>query len=195
MKRMNMWIAAVLSISLLAACDSMPWSNKDDDKQAKKMSNKSAKNAVANIMPAGAASTQPAFGKTTGTVTFTQKGNNVKVVADLKGMPPGMHGIHIHEKGDISSGDLNSAGAHYDPDKHLHGGPTTSPVHAGDLGNIEAAADGSAHMELTVDNISIGGRNDILGKSVIIHAKADDYSTQPSGNSGARIAGGVIQMK
>src|SRR5688572_4889068 len=109
MKRMNMWIAAVLSVSLLAACDSMPWSkNDDDDRQAKKMSDKSAKKAVANITPAGAASTQPAFGKTNGTVTFTQKGNNVKIVADLKGMPPGKHGIHIHEKGDLSAGDLMS---------------------------------------------------------------------------------------
>src|SRR4029078_3771397 len=121
----------------------------------------SAKKAVANMSPAGAASTQPAFGKTGGTITFTQSGKNVKVLVDLTGLPPGKHGIHIHEKGDISAPDLMSSGGHYNPDQHVHGGRTTSPVHAGDLGNVEAKADGSAHFELTVDNISIGGKNDI----------------------------------
>lgn len=191
MKRLAILTLVVLTSVFLSACKSMHGDNENNEK----MSSSKGKMAVANIEPAGAASTRPAFGKTTGTVTFTQKGNNVKVLADLTGMPPGKHGIHIHEKGDLSKPDLTSAGGHFNPEHHMHGGPTTSPVHAGDLGNIEAKEDGTAHMELTVDNISIGGKNDILGKSVIIHAKADDLSSQPSGNSGDRIAGGVIQMK
>jgi Cu-Zn family superoxide dismutase len=89
-----------------------------------------------------------------------------------------------------------SAGGHFNPDKHIHGGPTTSPVHAGDLGNLQADADGKAKMDLTVDDITLGGeKNDVIGKAVIIHAKEDDFKTQPTGNAGGRIGGGVIEMK
>jgi Cu-Zn family superoxide dismutase len=88
-----------------------------------------------------------------------------------------------------------STGGHYNPDKHIHGGPTTSPVHAGDLGNLEADDKGVAKMDLTVDNISLGGaKNDVVGKPVIIHAKEDDYKTQPTGNAGGRIGGGIIEV-
>ena len=152
--------------------------------------------ATAHIMPAAAASTQPSWGHPMGDVVFTQKGDKLQVHAELTGMPPGTHGIHIHEKGDLSAPDLSSAGGHYDPDMHkMHGAPNTSAmVHAGDLGNITADSAGNAKLDLTVTGISVGGTNDIVGKSVIIHAKADDLHTQPSGNSGARIAGGVIQQ-
>ncbi len=139
-----------------------------------------------SIAPSKAAATQPGLGQTMGVVTFTQMGDRVRVVADITGLPPGKHGIHIHEKGDLSAADLTSTGGHFNPGHHPHGGPTTSAVHEGDLGNIVAGADGAAHLELIVDDISIGtGRaNDILGKAVIIHAKADDLSSQPSGNAG-----------
>ena len=158
-------------------------------------SGKKGKVAVAHITPAKAAATQPSFGTPTGTVTFTQMGDRVKVVADLTGLPPGKHGFHIHEKGDLSAPDLMSTGGHFNPGGHPHGGPTTSPVHAGDFGNIVADSSGSAHLELIVDDISIGTgeKNDILGKPVIVHAKADDLRTQPSGNAGARIGGGLIE--
>ena len=154
------------------------------------------KTAVAKIEPSPSSTTQPAGNQPTGTVTFTQTGDNVKVVADITGLTPNAkHGFHIHEKGDLSAPDLSSAGAHYNPEGHAHGGPTTSPVHAGDLGNLEADKEGKARLELTLDNISVGGKNDILGKSVIVHAKPDDLKSQPSGNSGARIGGGVIELK
>jgi Cu-Zn family superoxide dismutase len=151
--------------------------------------------AVAHIKPAKAASTQPSWGSPMGTVTFTQMGEKVKVVADLTGLPPGKHGFHVHEKGDLSAPDLMSAGGHFNPGGHPHGGPTTSAVHEGDLGNITADSNGAAHLEVTVDDISVGtgAKNDVMGRSVIVHAKADDLSSQPSGNSGARIGGGKIE--
>ncbi len=154
-----------------------------------------AKVAIAHVQAAKAAATMPANTNVTGTVTFTQTDDKVLVVADITGLAPNTkHGFHIHEKGDLSADDLSSAGGHWNPDHHIHGGPTTSPVHAGDLGNLEADADGKAHLELTLTGISVGGeKNDIIGHSVIIHAKPDDLSSQPAGNSGPRVAGGVIE--
>ncbi|HMB95480.1 MAG TPA: superoxide dismutase family protein, partial [Tepidisphaeraceae bacterium] len=131
-------------------------------------------------------------------VTFTQIGDSVKVVADVLGLAPNStHGFHIHDKGDLSAPDLSSAGGHFNPGHHIHGGPTTSAVHEGDMGNLTADSTGAAHYELTLTSITIGtgAANDIVGHSVIIHAKTDDLSTQPSGNSGARVAGGVIELQ
>ncbi|HEX8522375.1 MAG TPA: superoxide dismutase family protein [Tepidisphaeraceae bacterium] len=160
-----------------------------------KSEGKKGKVAVAHIKPAKAASTQPSFGQPMGTVTFTQMGDKVKVVADLTGLPPGKHGFHVHEKGDLSAADLTSTGGHFNPGGHPHGGPTTSPVHEGDLGNITADQNGTAHLDVTLDNISVGtGKpNDVMGRAVIVHAKPDDLSSQPSGNAGARIGGGKIE--
>lgn len=131
--------------------------------------------------------------KVTGTVRFTQDGQNVKVVAHVEGLNPGQkHAIHIHEFGDCSSADANSAGSHYNPEKHEHGLPDKGQRHAGDLGNLQANNSGTAHLELTVNNITIAGnKNPILGRAVIVHAKPDDGG-QPVGNAGARIACGVI---
>lgn len=155
--------------------------------------------AVATIEPSKAATTMPVDKHVAGSVIFRQIDNgSVQIVVSVDGFEPGSrHGFHIHEKGDLSAADLSSAGGHFNPTHHIHGGPTTSPVHAGDFGNLEADPTGHAKLELTVDDISIGTgeANDILGKAVIIHAKPDDLSSQPSGNSGARVAGGVIKLK
>jgi Cu-Zn family superoxide dismutase len=153
--------------------------------------------AVANIAPAKGAATQPANKEVTGTVTFTQQANGVKVVTHLTGLSPGKHGIHIHEKADLSAPDLMSAGGHFNPEGHKHGAPDSEARHAGDLGNIEANADGKADLDETVTGLTIGdgGKDDIVGHSVIIHLKEDDLKTDPSGNSGGRIAGGVIEKK
>lgn len=188
--------AAALAILLIAGCESMPW-NQDDTRNIDAGAAGSA-TAVANLQPSKAASTQPAWGKPSGTVTFTQTGEDkVKVSYDLKGMSPGKHGFHIHEKGDLSAPDLSSAGAHFNPTNETHAGPKAEHRHAGDLGNVDADASGNAKGSLTVDGLSIGtGKpNDIIGKSVILHEKADDLKTDPSGNSGGRIAGGVIERK
>ena len=197
MKNIAKLSAAVLTLAVFAGCESMPW-NKDDkksDDRATTTDDAKGKTAVAHMKPAGGASTQPSMGKTSGDVHFTQTGNNVRVQAKLTGLPPGEHGIHIHEKGDLSAPDLTSAGAHFNPEKHKHAGPTDASRHAGDLGNLTADSSGKATLDVTVSEISVGGENDVIGKSVIIHAKADDLKTDPSGNSGGRIAGGVIEPK
>jgi superoxide dismutase, Cu-Zn family len=131
--------------------------------------------------------------KCQGTVRFTQSGNSVKVVAHIEGLTPGQkHAIHIHQYGDCSSADGMSAGGHYNPENHPHALPEADKRHAGDLGNLQADKDGKVHYEVTVNNVTIAGtKNPIMGRGVIVHAKADDGS-QPVGNAGARIACGVI---
>lgn len=129
-----------------------------------------------------------------GVVRFIKNDDRtVTVIADIEGLSPnGTHAIHIHQFGDCSSPDGKSAGGHYNPQGHSHALPDTDQRHAGDLGNLVADADGKAHYEIVVSNICIvGHRNPILGRGVIVHAKADDGG-QPTGNAGSRIACGVI---
>lgn len=136
----------------------------------------------------------PTTGNTAhGWVRFTQDGHNVKIVSQIEGLEPNSeHGFHIHEYGDCSAPDATSAGGHYNPGGHQHGAVDAKERHAGDMGKIKADAKGVAHVDVTVDNITINGAEaPILGRGVIVHAKPDDYS-QPVGNAGARIACGVI---
>ena len=150
--------------------------------------------AIAQVRPSKAATTQPSDNNVVGTVTFTQTDKGVSFVADIDGFAPNSkHGFHIHDKGDLSAPDLASAGGHFNPTKEPHGGPDSPHHHMGDLGNLNADANGHAHLDGTVANVSLTGDNSIIGKSVIIHAQEDDLNSQPSGKSGARIAGGVIE--
>jgi Cu-Zn family superoxide dismutase len=126
-----------------------------------------------------------------GTITFTKSGDSVQVVADITGLTPGKHGFHIHEFGDCSAADATSAGGHFNPMKKPHGAPDASERHAGDLGNIEADSTGKAHLDLKDNMLKFSGENSILGRAVIVHEKADDWS-QPTGNAGGRVACGVI---
>ncbi|WP_062192781.1 superoxide dismutase family protein [Caldimonas taiwanensis] len=129
-----------------------------------------------------------------GRVMFHQMGEDqVMVHAMVKGLKPNAeHGFHIHDKGDCSSGDGMSAGGHFNPGGHPHGGQA-GPRHAGDMPNLRSNANGEADMRFTLSGVSIGrGAADIVGRGLIVHAEPDDYRTQPTGNSGARIACGVI---
>ncbi len=128
-----------------------------------------------------------------GTVTFTKVPNGIKIIADVDGLKPGKHGFHVHEHGDCSGHDGKAAGGHFNPTNSKHGGPDSSERHVGDLGNLVADDNGHAHYERIDALISFEGPNSILGKSIIIHADADDYVTQPTGNAGARIACGKIE--
>jgi Cu-Zn family superoxide dismutase len=129
-----------------------------------------------------------------GTVTFTQEGNQVQVAVDIQGLPPNTtHGFHIHEFGDCSAPDFSSAGGHFNPEGHMHAGLETRMRHSGDLGNVEADAQGRVAKRITVDNITLGsGPTNVLGRAVILHENADDLKTQPTGNAGGRLACGVI---
>jgi len=127
-----------------------------------------------------------------GTVTFSASGDNVKVVADIAGLTPGKHGFHIHEFGDCSDPKAASAGGHFNPAHKQHGAPDSSERHSGDLGNIEADASGKAHLEWTDSVMKLNGADSIVGHAVIVHEKADDLKTQPTGDAGGRLACGVI---
>ena len=142
------------------------------------------------------ASKAPGMDDVKGTIRFMSTGTGVKIHAVVTGLTPNQkHGFHIHEKGDLSAPDLASAGGHFNPGGHKHGGPEGTERHGGDLGNLTADATGKATYEATVDGITIDdSKSGIIGKSVIVHEKPDDLKTDPSGGSGARIAGGVIKM-
>ena len=117
---------------------------------------------------------------------------HVQVVADVENLKPGKHGFHIHEKGDCSAPDASSAGAHFNPTHQHHGGSDSVERHAGDFGNITVDASGKGHLDWK-GKLKFSGAESIIGKSVIVHEKEDDLKTDPSGNSGARIACGVIK--
>jgi Cu-Zn family superoxide dismutase len=127
-----------------------------------------------------------------GTVIFTKVDGGVKIVADVAGLTPGLHGFHIHEFGDCSAPDATSAGGHFNPHHMQHGGPDAAVRHAGDFGNLEADTAGKAHYERVDTMISLDGADSIVGHGVIVHEKADDLKTQPTGNAGARVACGAI---
>lgn len=131
----------------------------------------------------------------TGTVEFTREGNGIRVVANVNGLSPGKHGFHIHQYGDCSSSDAESAGGHFNPRDTQHGAPMDSIRHVGDFGNIEADSTGQAMISFVDTLISFDGINSIIGHAMIIHANEDDLTTQPTGNAGARLACGVIGIR
>ena len=148
--------------------------------------------AADNVQKVIAVLNPTAGSKVTGTVTFTKSGNGVKIVAEINGLSPGKHGFHIHEFGDCSAPDATSAGGHFNPTSDPHAGHDAEKRHVGDLGNIEADASGKARLELTDKEMEFTGDKGILGHAVIVHEKADDLKTQPTGDAGGRVACGVI---
>ena len=155
----------------------------------------SAATAVAAHAAGATTTLTPTSGNTArGTVTFTQQGDTVTVVATVSGLSPGPHGFHIHEKGDCSAPDGMSAGGHFNPTSKPHGDPGAPDHHVGDMPMLVADANGNATLTARLTPMSIGsGPNDILAKAVIVHKDPDDFKTQPTGNSGARVACGVIE--
>lgn len=131
-----------------------------------------------------------------GLVSFSQDGDKLRVSAEISGLTPGPHGFHVHDKGDCSAPDATSAGGHFNPGGKAHGSPEQPEHHAGDLPQLVADAAGVARFTVDSDALSIGsGAANIVGRSVVVHAAADDFKSQPAGNSGARIACGVIVSK
>ncbi len=131
-----------------------------------------------------------------GTVTFTQVEEGIRVVVAMEGLGngPQKRGFHIHEHGDCSAPDATSAGGHFNPGGMPHGAPDNTERHAGDFGNLTVDANGVSRSEFIDTHISFSGPNSIIGRAVIVHAQEDDLATQPTGDAGARVACGVIQM-
>jgi Cu-Zn family superoxide dismutase len=149
---------------------------------------------AASTVPSVVAVLQPTRGNSAaGTVWLTQDGSQVLMRGRITGLVPDQeHGFHVHEKGDCTSGDGMSAGGHLNPSAMPHG-PQQAAHHAGDLPALKADASGPATVRKKVDGTVLGtGAGDLARKALVVHASPDDYSTQPTGNSGARIACGVV---
>jgi Cu-Zn family superoxide dismutase len=130
----------------------------------------------------------------TGVVNFTAMGDGAHMVARVEGATPGSHGFHLHQNGVCDPPEFTTAGDHFNPTAADHGGPQSAAHHAGDFGNIEVGADGTGNLELHVMGVTVAeGPNSIVGKSLVLHGGTDDLTTQPSGNSGPRIACGVVE--
>jgi len=132
-----------------------------------------------------------------GQVTLAAMTDGVHLTGTVGGLAPNStHGIHVHEKGDCSAADASSAGGHFNPAGSAHGRAGTPTHHAGDMDNITADASGVANVNIHLAGVTLGGgaANDIAGRALVVHAAPDDYMTQPSGNSGARVACGVITV-
>lgn len=142
-----------------------------------------------NLMPGQGA-------QVAGALDLVADGDAVVVTGLVTGLAPeSVHGFHVHEKGDCSSPDFKSAGEHFNPTTQVHGNPAAPPHHLGDVPNLTANLEGRADVNARIEGVTLGdgGANDLAGKAFVVHAKPDDYKTQPSGNSGDRIACGVIE--
>lgn len=141
--------------------------------------------AVAELGPVGASGV-------TGELRFKQRDELLEIGGRVSGLAPGSHGLHVHQVGDCSG----PVGEHFSPAGDPHGSPQEPDAghHAGDLGNITADDDGNADIELIDAELELGGTShSIIGRAVIVHAGADDLTTQPAGNSGAAVACGIIR--
>lgn len=148
--------------------------------------------------PSAAAQLAPTQGNTAvGSVRFARQGGKVLVTGEVSGLKPNaVHGFHIHDKGDCSSGDGMSTGGHFNPDAKAHGAHGVGTHHAGDLPSLKADASGVATFSFESASLRIGdGMTDVIGHGLIVHRDPDDFTTQPTGNSGARIACGVITRR
>ena len=170
-----MRLAAIALVAMVAACRSMQ---------------PAGPSAVAELQPTKGSSTS-------GTITFTQAGDKVRVAGDVRGLRPDQeHGFHIHEAGDCSSGDGMSTKGHFNPQGKPHAHPSTSERHAGDMPALKADAYGNARVDARLDIISVNaGPTSVIGRGLIVHAAPDDYKTQPTGNAGARLACAIINRK
>ena len=166
--------SALLASAILAACGSMG----------------GKPSSAVELVPTGAITPNP----TRGTVTFTALDHGVRVAGEVRGLVPGSeHGFHIHEKGDCGDNG-NASGGHFNPTGGTHGKFGAPGSHAGELPSLVADAKGVARFSVEDHSISLtpGATNNVIGRALVVHRDPDDFTTQPSGNSGPRIACAVI---
>lgn len=172
MKKFNIG-SAILALSVLSGCYGNVF--KSEPVRGEAVLNPTAGNAVR------------------GKVLLSEAGpGKVRVVAEVTGLSPGAHGFHIHEKGDCSAPDGSSAGGHYNPARAHHGHPDSDTHHAGDLPQLIADSTGLARLTAYLEGQELAS---LKGLGFIVHAAPDDFKTQPTGNSGARQACGVIVLR
>lgn len=193
-----MSVPAILAIALLAlvGCSGEQREAAAANEQANDAAaGEAATNVLANetAAPAGLGATAPFTivgpnGEARGFASFTSDGRRTTIKVDAEGLPAGVHGIHLHAVGRCDGPKFESAGAHWNPAGKQHGKDNPQGAHLGDLPNLTAGADGKASASFAID----GDMADADGTALVIHAKADDYKTDPSGNSGDRIACAVL---
>ncbi|RTD85989.1 superoxide dismutase family protein [Variovorax atrisoli] len=166
--------SALLASAILAACGSMG----------------GKPSTAVELVPTAAITPNP----TRGTVTFTALDHGVRVAGEVRGLVPGSeHGFHIHEKGDCGDNG-NASGGHFNPTGGTHGKFGAPGSHAGELPSLRADSSGVARFSLEDHSISLtpGAADSVIGRALVVHRDPDDFTTQPSGNSGPRIACAVI---
>ncbi|HEY3065861.1 MAG TPA: superoxide dismutase family protein [Methylomirabilota bacterium] len=135
-------------------------------------------------------------GQPVGTATFTEVSGGVRIVLDARGLPPGQHGVHVHAVGTCEPPAFTSAGGHFNPGQKEHGMLNPNGPHAGDLPNLTIGTDGAGRLETFSERITLtAGPNSVFdadGSALVVHAGPDDFKTDPTGNSGNRIACGII---
>ena len=189
-------LGSILACTVLLACGGGVEKKAEETTEGAHQAASEAQNAQAAELVARAELSSPESSMVRGVVTFTENNGQVHVVARLEGVqPPGPHGIHVHETGQCVAPDYASAGGHFNPTGTSHACPPTEDRHAGDLGNVVIAEDGTGTLDLTTDLLTVSeGPLSVVGRSVILHSGEDDCTSQPSGASGNRIACGVIAL-
>lgn len=199
MKNINYFIL-IGAASIAMACGSGSNNSGDDAANNMEMEETPMDNMEAETMMAeksAIAMVSSASGSNvSGTATFTPTADGkVKMVLALDNLTAGKHAVHLHENGDCSAADATSAGGHWNPTGDDHGKRGKDEYHAGDIDNLVVGDDGIGTLEMVINGWSFGDGepSDILNKAIIIHADADDFTSQPSGAAGSRVACGVIQ--
>ena len=182
----------LMMILFLSACNTGSKQGEENaEGQQEEQSQDEQLTATAIMEPASGSNVQ-------GEVKFTEENDGeIRIEVSVENLTPGEHAVHLHENGDCSAADASSAGGHWNPTMKPHGKREQGGTfHKGDIDNMKVGDDGKGTLKLTVEGWSIGGADstNIVGKSVIIHAQADDFTSQPSGNAGGRVSCGVIKQ-
>jgi Cu-Zn family superoxide dismutase len=184
---MRIALMAAATVVFLAACGTAP---PPKPAKAEVPTLSTAKQAVVNLASASGS-------LVSGKIVVVPMVDGVHLTGTVGGLPPhSTHGFHVHEKGDCSSADASSAGPHFNPFAAEHGKAESGAHHAGDMDNVAANAEGVVNVDVRVRGVTLGGGavNDIASRALVVHAAPDDYTSQPAGNAGARVACGVIKI-
>ena len=187
------FVAAISAAALISACQKPAEPAANDMATANDMG---AMNEAAPAATAQSAQLMDAGGKAIGTVEMSEDASGLTLKVTAAGLPAGTHGVHLHEKGMCEGPKFESAGAHWNPMTKQHGRDNPMGAHLGDLANMDATDGAEATSTYQVAGVTMVGTGNALadadGTSLVVHAKADDYKTDPSGNSGDRIACAVL---
>lgn len=184
---MRIALLAAAAAVFLGACGSAP---KPAEPTATAAATSAAKQGIVNLASASGS-------LVSGKITVMAMADGVHLTGEVGGLPANStHGFHVHEKGDCSAADASSAGPHFNPGSTAHGKAESGTHHAGDMDNVAADSQGVARINVHLAGVTLGGgaANDIAGRALIVHAAPDDYTSQPAGNAGARVACGIITV-